>query len=166
MDNTIEFYLKNPIIKHDLGILLIKDMQHRFIASNNGFSSFSGLPPEKLIGLSDLDMPWGEQANIYISHEKDILSGLSYNVIEPLSGVKRVNLITQKKIIYDRTGTPQGTIATALPLDVHIDFCNLSGTSNILRVADYGMNLTKKESLVLYYLIKGFQRSRVANLNN
>lgn len=164
MDNTIEFYLKNPIIKHDVGILLVKDSQHRFVASNREFSAFSGLQPEKLIGLSDLDMPWSEQAKIYISHEKDILSGLSYNVIEPLPGIKRANLVTQKKIIYDRTGMPQGTIATALPLEMDIDFCNLSGTSHILRVADYGMNLTKKESLVLYYFIKGFQRSQIANL--
>lgn len=49
MDNTIEFYLKNPIIKHDVGILLVKDIQHRFVASNSGFSIFSGLPPENLI---------------------------------------------------------------------------------------------------------------------
>ncbi len=164
MDNTIEFYLKNPIIKHDVGILLVKDIQHRFVASNSGFSIFSGLPPENLIGLSDFDMPWSEQAKIYILHEKDILSGLSYNVIEPLLGIKRANLVTQKKIIYDRTGLPKGTIATALPLDMDIDFCNLSGTSDILRVADYGMNLTKKESLVLYYFIKGFQRNQIASL--
>jgi hypothetical protein len=102
MYNTIEFYLKNPIIKHDVGILLVKDIQHRFVASNSGFSIFSGLPPENLIGLSDFDMPWSEQAKIYISHEKDILSGLSYNVIEPLLGIKRANLVTQKKIIYDQ----------------------------------------------------------------
>lgn len=52
--------------------------------------------PQKIIGLSDLDMPWSEQAQIYIAHEKDILSGLNYSVIEPLPGLKKANLITRK----------------------------------------------------------------------
>ncbi|MBL0599098.1 LuxR family transcriptional regulator [Aeromonas jandaei] len=164
MEKNIDFYYDNPIIQHDVGILLVKDTKHRFVASNYGFSTFSGMEPERVIGLSDYDMPWCDQANIYLSHEKDILSGLSYSVIEPLAGIKKTNLITKKKIIYDDTGIPRGTIATALPLMIDIDYCNLSGTSEILRVADYGMGLTKKESLVLYYVIKGFKRARVAEL--
>jgi len=164
MKKNIDFYYENPIIQHDVGILLVKDTKHRFVASNYGFSKFSGMEPEQVIGLSDYDMPWCDQANIYLSHEKDILSGLSYSVIEPLAGIKKTNLITQKKIIYDDAGIPRGTIATALPLMMDIDFCNLSGTGEILRVADYGMGLTKKESLVFYYVIKGFKRSRVAEL--
>ncbi|MFK0666699.1 LuxR C-terminal-related transcriptional regulator [Aeromonas salmonicida] len=166
MDNTIEFYLKNPIIKHDVGILLVKDSQHRFVASNNAFSVFSGVPPEKLIGLNDYDMPWHEQANIYVSHEKDILSGLNYSVIEPLPGLKKVNLVTQKSIIYDLHGIPQGTIATAIPLNAEIEFSNLSGRSDVIRVADYGLGLTKLESLVLYYVLKGHKRADVAEKLN
>ncbi|MBW3808202.1 LuxR family transcriptional regulator [Aeromonas jandaei] len=164
MDNTIEFYLKNPIIKHDVGILLVKDSQHRFVASNNAFSVFSGFSPEKIIGLSDLDMPWSEQSKIYISHEKDILSGLSYSVIEPLPGIKKANLITQKTIIYNRLGIPQGTIATALPLDTDVEFGNLAGKSDAIKVVDYGLGLTTKESIVLYYALKGYKRTKVAEM--
>lgn len=164
MDNTIEFYLKNPIIKHDVGILLVKDSQHRFVASNNAFSVFSGFSPEKIIGLSDLDMPWSEQSKIYIAHEKDILSGLSYSVIEPLPGIKKANLITQKTIIYNHLGIPQGTIATALPLDTDVEFGNLSGKSDAIKVVDYGLGLTKKESIVLYYALKGYKRTEVAEM--
>ena len=164
MDNTIEFYLKNPIIKHDVGILLVKDIHHRFVASNSGFSVFSGVSPEKIIGLSDLDMPWSEQAQIYIAHEKDILSGLNYSVIEPLPGLKKANLITQKTIIYDHSGLPQGTIATAIPLNVDVEFGNLAGRSDAIRVVDYGLGLTKKESLVLYYALKGYKRTEVAEM--
>lgn len=166
MENTFEFYLKNPIIKHSVGIVLVKDSQHRFIASNRNFSIYSGLSPERLIGLSDFDMPWNEQSEIYISHEKDILSGLSYSVIEPLPGIKNTNLVTHKKIIYDINGIPRGTIATALPLEMDINFCNLFGTSDIVKITGYGLNLTKKESLVFYYFIKGFQRSQISNLAN
>ena len=111
-----------------------------------------------------MDMPWSEQSQIYIAHEKDILSGLSYSVIEPLPGLKKANLITQKNIIYDRFGMPQGTIATALPLDADVEFGNLSGRSEAIKVVDYGLGLTKKESIVLYYALKGYKRTEVASM--
>lgn len=162
MEKTIEFYFKNPLIMHNVGILLVKDRQHRFIASNNLFSIFSGLPPGKIIGLSDNEMPWGDQANIYKSHERDILSGLNYNVIEPLAGVKKATLITQKKIIYDANGLPQGTIATALPLTTGVEFSNLAGKSEIIKIVGYGLGLTKTESAILYYLLKGHKRKIIS----
>jgi hypothetical protein len=147
MKKTIDFYYENPIIQHDIGILLVKDTKHRFVASNYGFSIFSGMAPERVIGLSDYDMPWCDQANIYLSHEKDILSGLSYSVIEPLAGIRKTNLITQKKIIYDDAGIPRGTIATALPLMMDIDFAIFLAPVRYLESLIMGWGLQKKNRL-------------------
>lgn len=166
-DNNLllEYYLDNPVIQWNRGILLVKDFQHKFIASNFNFKSFSGYAPLDLIGLSDSDMPWSESRDIYIKHEKDILSGRNYSVIEPLDGINRVNLFTQKDIIYNKQGMPAGTTATASVFNQSLEYGNLEGTSRTLKVSNFSeYNLTATESKVLYFVLKGFKRTRVSEL--
>lgn len=160
---TIEFYANNPVIEHVPGILLVKDLQHRFIASNASFEEFSGFSPRQLVGLSDFDMPWSKHADIYISHEKDVLAGHDYSVIEPLPGLKRVNLATKKCIIYDRHGVPSGIIATSVPFEPTVELYSPTLKGDIIRIADCGLGLTKTESIVLYLMLKGLKRSDVAS---
>lgn len=160
-----DYYLDNPIIHWNRGILLVKDLQHRFVASNYNFKSFSGLTPTELIGLSDENMPWCETQEIYINHEKDILSGNNYSVIEPLNGLRKVNLFTQKDIIYNRQGIPSGTAATATIFSQCLEYGNLEGTARTLKVSNFSeYNLTATEAKVLYFLLKGFKRFRVSEL--
>ncbi|MBP2198190.1 hypothetical protein [Pantoea cypripedii] len=68
-----EWFCDHPIIHWNAGIMLVKNSNHEFITSNSVFSSYSGYTPESLIGLNDGDMPWAENKDIYINHEKDIL---------------------------------------------------------------------------------------------
>ncbi|WP_455427649.1 helix-turn-helix transcriptional regulator [Dryocola sp. LX212] len=161
----LEYYLHNPVILWRQGILLVKDSSHRFIASNNNFKLFSGFSAKALIGLSDSDMPWGDSQDLYINHEKDVLSGNVYSVIEPLNGLSKVNLFTQKDIIYHQNGSPGGTMATAAIFNHHLEYGNLEGTSRSLKVSNFSeYNLTATESKVLYFILKGFKRARVAEL--
>lgn len=152
------------MIKIDCGIILVKDIQHRFIASNSVFSRLAGKKTDELIGLNDVDMPWADSADIYVSHEKDILRGDNYSVVEPLNGTTPVNLMTAKKVIYDAAGNPAGTIATAVEITQNINFFNLAGKSESIKICDYGdkYNLTAMESKVMYFLLKGLKRAAIA----
>ncbi|WP_108652013.1 helix-turn-helix transcriptional regulator [Dongshaea marina] len=162
----LEFYLDNPIIDFDVGILVVKDLEHRFIASNHKLTDYSGLHPEQLVGLRDLDMPWQDMAQIYTDHEKDILAGKQYQVIEPLQGLKSTNLLTRKVLLYDQHGKPAGTALNAMELNSDIEFAHLGGHSSNFKVCGYGAqyNLTPMESKVFYHFIKGRKRARVAEL--
>ncbi|MFX2610923.1 LuxR C-terminal-related transcriptional regulator [Enterobacter mori] len=161
---SIEKFLLNPVITIDCGIILVKDIQHRFIASNGVFARLSGKKTDELIGLNDVDMPWADSADIYVSHEKDILRGDNYSVVEPLNGTTPVNLMTTKKVIYDAAGNPAGTIATAVEITQNINFFNLAGKSESIKICDYGdkYNLTAMESKVMYFLLKGLKRAAIA----
>lgn len=160
-----DWFCDYPIIHWNNGIMLVKNSNHEFIASNSIFSNYSGYNPKSLVGLNDEDMPWAENKDIYIKHEKDILSGLEYNVIEPLRGVVKTCLFTSKKVIYSKSGKPSGTIATAIVFNGSVEFGNLAGTAANMRVCDYsGFNLTVFESRVLFYLLKGFSRRKISEL--
>lgn len=160
---TIEYFLQNPVINWNDGIMLVKDINHKFISSNHNFSKFSGVTPYHLVGMCDEDMPWYESSNIYVKHEDDILSGDYYNVIEPLDGVRKTNLFTSKKIIYDNNGKPAGTIATAIFCNKIIEFDNVIRKSTNLRTSGYrGYNLTASETIILYYILKGYSRNRIS----
>ncbi|MGL5384335.1 MAG: hypothetical protein ACRDCA_00430 [Serratia sp. (in: enterobacteria)] len=87
--------------------------------------------------MRDDDMPWAEQSDIYIAHEKAILSGETYKVIEPLIGHSKSLIHTSKKIIYDINGRPAGTFAMALLLDVAVAFNTLVSASRIKRIINY-----------------------------
>ena len=164
---TIETYAEQPLIHAGGGIVLVKDLNHRFVASNMMFSRFSGVHPCKLQGLSDFDMPWADRSDIYINHEDAILSGETYNVLEPLPGVIKAFLHTSKKIIYDRNGLPAGTTATAIIMNGAVDFSNITGTARLIKVSQYqGVNLTANEAKVLFFALNGMKRRKIAEVMN
>lgn len=164
---TIEYYIDNPVIPACGGIALVKDLEHRFVASNCVFSQFSGICPKKLQGLCDYDMPWAEQSDIYISHEKVILAGETYKVIEPLIGCAKSLIYTSKEIIYDLRGRPAGTAAMALVLDGTLEFNNVIGASKIKRAMTYGeYKISPMEVKLLYFLLQGFSRGKISTLLN
>lgn len=164
---TIETYADQPLIQAGGGIILVKDLNHRFVASNAVFSRFSGINPYKLQGLSDSDMPWAERSDIYTNHENAILSGETYNVLEPLPGVVKAFLHTSKEIIYDKNGLPAGTTATAIIMNGAIDFSNIAGTAKLIKVYPYqGVNLTANEAKVLFFILKGMKRRQISEVMN
>lgn len=160
-----EWFSDHPVISWHAGIMLVKDLNHQFVASNSVFSNYSGYNPKDIIGLSDEDMPWANKKDIYIGHEKDIISGLDYSVIEPLDGLIKTNLLTRKEIVYSKSGIPAGIIATANVFNGCIEYGNLAGTAVKMKISDYsGYSLTSSESKVLYFLLKGFSRRKVSEM--
>ncbi|BEM75254.1 hypothetical protein SME36J_46770 [Serratia marcescens] len=167
LEPTIESYMDKPLIHAGGGIILVKDLNHRFVASNAVFSRFSGVHPYKLQGLNDFDMPWADRRDIYTNHENAILSGERYNVLEPLPGVIKAFLHTSKEIIYDANGYPAGTLATAIIMNGVFDFSNITGTSKLMKVSPYqGVNLTANEAKVLFFILKGIKRKRISDMLN
>lgn len=163
---SFEWFCSNPVIQWNAGIMLVKNLEHQFIASNSIFSKYSGFSPESLIGVSDDEMPWAENKSIYVKHEKDVLSGLDYNVIEPLPGIVKACLLTSKKVIHSVKGIPCGTIATAIVFKGTVEFGNLAGASDNMKICNYSeYNLTVYEAKVLYFLLKGFSRQKVSEMS-
>lgn len=160
-----EWFCDHPVIRWDAGIMLVKNLNHQFVASNAVFSNYSGYKPKDIIGLNDEDMPWAKNKDIYINHEKDVISGLEYSVIEPLSGIIKANLLTKKKVIFSKNGIPSGVIATAIVFNGCIEYGNLAGSAVKMKVSDYsGYFLTAFESRILYFLLKGFSRRKTSEL--
>ncbi len=72
-----EWFCDHPIIHWNNGIMLVKNSNHEFVASNSIFSNYSGYNPQSLIGLNDDDMPWAENKDIYI---KQVLTDTKENI--------------------------------------------------------------------------------------
>ena len=167
MAQRIEDYMLNPIIDIDVGIILVKNKQHQFIAANRTFINISGANKiDNLIGLSDFDMPWSDDSFLYVEHEKKVMDGWTNPVIEPLNGTKTIQLLTDKRPLYDQFGCVAGTIAQAIILPEHISYSNLAGEEKSLERRLYHENLTRMETHCLYWLIKGSKRSEVAHKLN
>ncbi len=160
---TIEYYFDNPLILAGVGITLVKDLKHRFVASNALFSRFSGVEPYKLPSLDDTDMPWADRGDIYVNHEKAVLAGETYNVLEPLPGITHAFLHTSKQVIYNKNGFPAGTVATAIIMNGPVDFHNITGASEVLRVSSYKeVSLNGHEVKILFFLLKGMKRKQIS----
>ncbi|MCL9781591.1 PAS domain-containing protein [Vibrio sp. S4M6] len=171
MDTKLmSFYLENPFLAKSNDIVLVKDAEHKIVAFNETFSRLSGVVPKDLIGLSDHDMLWSNNADIYIDHERDIMAGENYSVIEPLQGTDNVILHTTKKPIFNHSGQRVGTMAKAsFVKDDVIMHEHLGGKSNILKVMDFPNNnahLTTMESKLVYLLMRGFTRKKAAEALN
>lgn len=66
------------------GILAEKDANSVFSACNDVFLKYAGVNNDnKVIGLTDHDMPWCDYAPVYRMHELDALSGKHYSAIIP-----------------------------------------------------------------------------------
>jgi len=95
----------------------LKDRDSRFIAVNAPFGRACGLPPEQLVGKTDLDIWPRELAERYRADDRLVIeSGRPKRVEEPLadstSGV-RTWIETIKVPILDSGGTVQGTVGIA-----------------------------------------------------
>ncbi|MGF1827582.1 helix-turn-helix transcriptional regulator [Photobacterium angustum] len=166
MAQTIEDYILDPIIRVDVGIVLVKNKQHQFIAANQTFMNIAGIDEiDKLIGLRDFDMPWSDDSQLYIEHEKKVMDGQRSTVIEPLNGIELFQLVTEKKPLYDKFGCVAGTIALAIVLPENISYSNLASTEKSLANQLYN-GLTKMETHCLYWVIKGSKRGEVARKLN
>ncbi|MDR5020239.1 helix-turn-helix transcriptional regulator [Yersinia rochesterensis] len=151
---SIEYWKANPLIPWECGILLVKDIQHRYVASTHNFRLFSGVTHEELVGLSDLDMPWKEDADIYISHGNDTLAGMTHPVIETLNGLLKVNLLTKRNVIHDKNGMPAGTLSCSIEINNDIKLLNINNVMNS-KVNVNKVNLTKSEIKILALLFEG-----------
>ncbi|MBP2170503.1 PAS domain-containing protein [Erwinia toletana] len=63
--------------------MLVKDKDHRFVASNVNFSQYSGVSPELLIGLNDSELA-RVSLNAYDFHLKNLRLKFSANSIDDL----------------------------------------------------------------------------------
>lgn len=152
---TIEYYKQNPVIDVCDNIVIVRDLNHRFVASSPQLSTYSGITPLKLVGLSDRDMPWRDHTKDIISHELATLCGECKTEIHKIN---QIIFVAHKSIVYKEIGLSAGTITTAMAISQHV-ITSLTQRQDL--TAYSGEELTDREKRMLYFLTNGFRRSRI-----
>lgn len=160
MPQDIEYYQAHPRLDIDGCVVVVRDLQHKFIASNLEFSQLSRRSPEQLVGLSDSQMPWKGAAHLFIANDLVTLCGGEDIIIERYPHLDDAILITKKTIVYgDRIAA--GVISVGLFFSGQYANKVLQTLQAITKVTFRKKNLTKQEYLVLYLLTQGFKRSKI-----
>ncbi len=93
-----------------------KDKDSRYIMVNETVGKICGVEPDKIVGMTDLDLFPYEIAEMYRADDREIMtSGKRKRVEEPLEGKNgvRIWIETIKSPIYDEHGEVVGTVGTA-----------------------------------------------------
>lgn len=124
--------LLNSIIENVPVCIFWKDKDLRYLGCNTAFAQDGGYDsPESLLGKSDFDMPWKDQAEGYRSDDQIVIdSGTAkLNIVEPLTrfDAKEQWLITSKVPLRDKDGAIIGV------LGVYANITDIRNTETELR---------------------------------
>jgi diguanylate cyclase (GGDEF)-like protein/PAS domain S-box-containing protein len=84
-----------------------KDKNGRYIAVNNDFEVYAGMPREKIIGKTDSDIYPKEEAEVYIASDNSVIEGKSQGYFESIVNGKWKE--EYKKAAFDDKGVLIGT---------------------------------------------------------
>ena len=162
---TIEYYQQHPIIDpHTCGCLIVvKDLEHRFVASNPDVEVYSGVPPLELVGQQDRDMPWKENTTKLI--DQDLLA-LCDDTDQPHHKIfcfKNIIFHSQTTVIYNLAGDKAGTITTSAHLPNSI-YQNYHSTCINSTAKKY--QLSGAETNILDLIDRGYTRKEIIRLCN
>ena len=85
----------------------LKDLGGRYIAVNQSFAAYSGLPAEKIIGKTDFDLYPESEAKIYAASDEAVINGSTQGFFESLVGDKWKEEF--KHLVLDKSGNAIGT---------------------------------------------------------
>ena len=80
------YHLLNTVINASPIRIFWKDTESRYLGCNNAFAADAGMNcPEDLIGKSDFELGWANQAELYRADDKDVMQNKleKLNIIEP-----------------------------------------------------------------------------------
>lgn len=94
-----------------------KDLDSRYLGCNRPFALDAGLPsPEAMLGRDDFEMGWAEQAELYRSDDRLVMSTgkpkLGYEEPQTLPDGSRIWLRTNKVPLLDTEGNIRGVLGT------------------------------------------------------
>ncbi|AZQ13316.1 helix-turn-helix transcriptional regulator [Shewanella khirikhana] len=164
MKRTFEHFQQSPIIATHHALLAVKDLSHQYIAASYGYADYAGQPVEQLIGLTDEDLLWQEQAADVIAHDLAVLCGdtsVRLFRFEHPNNSRRTFLLRYTVALPNNAGQLAGTHTLLLPLsDDELE--QLTAPRLMHQVA----NLSKKEFVILSMLMNGVSRKAILEQEN
>jgi len=94
-----------------------KDADLNYLGCNNPFAADAGFDsPDALVGRSDFEMPWTEQADAYRADDREVLASgmgkLGYEEPQTTPDGRQIWLRTTKVPLYDADGAIKGVLGT------------------------------------------------------
>lgn len=160
-------------------ILSYKNTRSEIIECNSGFLHYTGFKNDnKLLGLTDFDLPWQEFAPIYRQHELDALAGKVYQAIHPSKDFQGREILTfntvqpiknkNHKIVKLLTYAIEITNPAWLDLSAALQYSNRHYTKQKtpIQFCPYYQppELTARQSECLFYLMHGKSSKMIAGL--
>ena len=113
-----ELYILNNIIKYAPDMIYWKDKNSIHLGCNDQFASAAGFENrEDVIGKSDRDFPWHDQAEKYNADDRDVIesgkSRLNIEDVMPFKNGKKAIVITNKVPLRNQEGTIIGVLGIA-----------------------------------------------------
>ena len=162
---TIEYYQQHPIIDpHTCECLIVvKDLEHRFVASNSDIEIYSGMSPLELVGQQDKDMPWKENAANLVNQDLLVLCDDSDQTHHKIFFFKNIIFHSLTAVIYNLAGDKAGTMTTSTLLpstfcqDYHSAYVNYTAIHYLLSGA---------ETEILSLINRGYTRKEIVERSN
>ena len=144
-----------------------KGLNHTFIQCCNTMAD----GPSFMAGKADEDMPWRDRADEYLTAERKVLSGLTYQTYQFARYANKDNpVLDSKSPLFDKHNRIIGLIGSS------IEISSLSASpSNPALMKDGALfintghekiHLTKRETVVLKWVLRGKMTSEIGLLEN
>lgn len=182
-------YLKNVsfegLINSLPGIIWFKNQELNYIASSQQLNEFVGFPvKDYIIGKNDYQLPWEQFAKVYQDGNKKIIStGKSIIFLHPMQmfNSQQIIILTQKSPVYDESQKivgVNGTVSVVATLECFQNILKLNqydysvtGKNKNYDPIQYELSndfsqfdLSKRETICLFYLIRGKTAKEIAEI--
>lgn len=148
-----------------------KDKANRYILANENLAEAAGMDsPEQMVGKTDYDLIWRDQAEVFREGDNGTLAGNPFTnkqevQVQPC-GIRHI--LTTKNILLADNGKTKGIIGY---------YTDITGKALVKRTGVFdkiknriylegvfsGAYLTYREAVTLYYSILGYTNKRIAN---
>lgn len=150
--------------------VFIKDKNGTYIWVNEQFAQFAGLEAEKIIGLTDQDLVWSEQAAYFKTANESVLQGNQFTNIErTITSSKGVTKIIISLTPYrDESSEIVGVLGNFFDCSHQFFVIQTNGTfqNNKYFLQSTQQWLTTEELRVLYYHFHNFAVNKIAEKTN
>lgn len=152
------------------GFVFWKDLASTYVGCNRKMSlSAKFTNPSNMIGKTDLDCPWDIFADAYQADDQKAFAGKKIERVEPVVIDDKITFVKVSKKPIFMDSKVIGVLAysyevSGLAEEAKVDEYTKSVVVNKNQIAKNFFNLTEKEAIVLYFLIRGHSANEIGNI--